>query len=50
MVALIDAEQALLEADREANAAQMRLIMYLEEQEAEIEEESIIVQMMMELL
>jgi hypothetical protein len=47
---LFDAEQVMLQAKDELDEANMRLIAYLERQEAEIEEEDIIVRMIMELL
>ena len=47
---LFDAEQAMLMAKDDLDAANMRLIAYLEQQEAEIEEESIIMRLIMELL
>jgi hypothetical protein len=47
---LFDAEQAMLQAKDELDEANMRLIAYLERQEAEIEEEDIIIRLIMELL
>lgn len=47
---LFNVEAALIQAENEAKEAQLRLIAYLEEQEAEIDEESVIMQIMMEFL
>jgi hypothetical protein len=47
---LFDAEQAMLKAQDDLDEANIRLINYLEAQEAEIDEENIIIRIMAELL